>query len=144
MIIDVADGDREIAVGEHAILIGDVVPAVVFDRLEHAAHEARPVASDAPQWQRTVLAMQRSIEILIAFELAKERQHAVPVPAGSAAARPFVIVAGQAAHGHHAVYRRSAADDAALRVAPARPLVGRVAGPWPERRRQAGPGESRI
>src|SRR5829696_10323761 len=38
VVVDVADRDREIAVGEHAVLINDVVPAVVLHRLEHTAH----------------------------------------------------------------------------------------------------------
>ena len=56
--------------------------------------------------------VQRAVEILIAFEFAEERQHAVPVSAGRRALRPFFI-AGQAAHRHHAVDRRRLADHAA-------------------------------
>ncbi len=127
--VGVAVGDRKEAVVETAVLVGDVGPALLFDRLHHAAREARPaLARVALQADRSVLAVQRPVEIAVGFELSEERQHALPVPAGGARRGPAVVVGRQAAIGRHAVDRGAAADHPAGHIAHAPPPVRRVAG----------------
>ena len=144
MVVDVGDGDRKIAVGEDTVLVLDILVAEARDRGENVLHERGPSGRDPPQRYRPVIAVQRPAEVLVALELAEERQHAVPVPAGGTAACPFVVVARQPAHRHHAVDRGGAADGAPLGVAPARTRVGRVAGSRAKGRGQARPREARI
>ena len=63
-------------------------------------------------------------EVLVGLELAEERQHVVPAPAGGAKLLPFGVVVGRAAERHHAHHRGAAAHDAALRIAGERRIAG--------------------
>ncbi len=69
----------------------------------------------AADWDRTVLAVQRTVKVDVGFEPAKERQHALPSPPGSARPLPGLVIVGYAAQRPHSHHGRTAAEDAALR-----------------------------
>ena len=77
-----------------------------------------------PDRHRAVGAVHAAGEVLVGLELAEERQHVVPAPAGRARLLPFGVVVGRAAKRHHAHHRGAAAHDAALRIAGERRIAG--------------------
>ena len=104
--VGVAVGDRKEAVIEARVLIGDVGPALVFDRRHHAARETRPALGRiALQADWPILAVQWTVEVAVGFELLEEGQYAFPVPASGAGRSPGVIVRRQAPIGRHAIDR---------------------------------------
>ena len=97
-----------------------------FDMPHEAGMER---ARDALHRDRAEMAVDRIAVLVveIVFELAEERQDAVPVPAPGAFRRPFVIVGRRAPIGADAVDRRAAAENARLLIRSRRsPSLGRA------------------
>ena len=120
----VAHRHRAVAVAEVRVHVGDERDLVLLRVDVHGLGQRRPVVRlGAADRHRAVLAVLLAAEIEIAFELAEERQHVVPAPAGRAQRLPLGVVVGRAAIGDHAHHGRAAAHDAALREAGERRVV---------------------
>jgi len=116
-VIEVRDRDREIAVLEFAVLVLDVLEPGLFERLGDRLGVAVPqIGEDAADWNTAVLAVPRPVEIHVAFDFLEIGQHGIPIPAGSAARLPLVVIGRGAAVGELAVDRRAAAEHPRLLV----------------------------
>ena len=116
LVRPVAHRHRAIAVAEVAVHVDDEGNLPFLRIAMHRVRQWRPIRDRrAPDRDRPVAAVQIAGEIEVRFELAKERQHAVPAPAGGAQRLPFVVVVGRSAQRHHAHHGGAAAHDARLR-----------------------------
>ena len=117
LLVGVGDGDREIAVLEEAVLVGQIfVPRAVEGLGERLGMAGPVVPRDPADGNRALLTMPLVVDIQIGLQFSEVGQHAVPVPAGRAARLPVVIVGRRAAIGHLAVDRGAAAEDTGLFV----------------------------
>ena len=115
--ISVRDGEGEITVLPLGVLVPQEAVAGRLERLSHRLRVFRPqVGEVAPDRDPAFGAVPRTIEVHVTFDFLEVGQHAVPVPAGRAPCRPFVIVGRRAAVGQLAVDRRSATQDTRLFV----------------------------
>ena len=138
--------DREIAVGELTVLVGQIWHPCGLAGLGHRMRMAGPVfPGNTAHRNAAVLAVIRAGEIEIVLDLLEIRQHVVPRPAGRAARFPFVVVGWRAAIGELAVDRGAAAEHARLLVfAKRRTLFRIVVADDLGRDLEIGPVEARI
>jgi hypothetical protein len=81
----------------------------------HRFRQRRPVCRRrAPDRHRSILAMQRTVEIPIVFQLAVIGKHAFPAPRIGAEHFPLSVIVRRAAVGHHADHRRANGRTAGL------------------------------
>ncbi len=104
--VDIVHRDGEIPVAEIAVLVAQILPALVVGGPDGGGGEARPlIRKQATQPHRPVLAVQRPVEIAVVLELLVIGQDVVPSPSRRAARFPVGEIARQAAIGAHAVDR---------------------------------------
>ena len=116
-IIPVREGRRENSILELSILVLSKRHAAGRQGLADSRAERRPVClRNAADRNRSILAVQGSVEIEVCFQLAKIRQHVVPAPAGRAEIAPLVIVTGQTTIGRLNIDARAPAHHPRLLI----------------------------
>ena len=116
-LVGVGDGDREIAVFELGVLVDVELIAGLLEGFGGGLGVLGPqVGEDAADRDTACVAVPGTFEVHVTLHLLEVGQHVVPVPAGGAARRPFVVVARRAAVGELAVDRGAAAQHARLLI----------------------------